>query len=90
MLRSRDENFYDICFAEGFTLEGCLQKAKDTFNVIGVEFTVDDGLCSLVYDDVSELNCPNGFDGDSRLDGTGPIFDSDGEAGVECYRCDSS
>lgn len=87
----RGGQYYDRCVAEtDLTLEECQQKAENTANVIGMDYTsAVNSRCDLLYDDTTILNCPNGFVGDDEYEGKGPVSDSDGGEDWECYICEN-
>lgn len=96
--RRRDSsgNEYDFCYAEfdAYTLEECIQMAKETANVIGVRFTdlSPQTQCAFHYDntvtEAGDFACPQGFTEAFGNLGTGPIEVSSTDTFFTCYACD--
>lgn len=91
----KDGNEYNRCFSN-ISLSACKETAKDTANVIGLQFKysrgfLDFSFCYILFDAASEVICPDGFDGFFLPDktGTGPIVDSNGEESRECFVCEN-
>lgn len=87
--RDKDANYYNMCRATGFTLKECQQKAETTVGMIGLEYYAFDTECTLLYDDITELDCPAGFTKRDDYGGTGPIDYADDTEGLDCFVCEN-